>query len=273
MQALVGALQHEADLALQPAQEFGPGDGLQLRLRQLGKARVASDETFQVAGAVLDGGEHLAQPLVPAAAHQFGTRMGQRGDRRQRVVELVADHPDHLLPGLYFLAPQFRGEQADQQQFVAAAVEAEVAPRKVEHILLVALVGYGEQAVAAAPHRLAQFRRQAVQQRVQVLALELAPVVEQLACGQVGVDHPALSVATFGRQQHRHRGVLHHGVQQQFALDQVLALLPQHLAQLGVGAHQLADLVVAGPVHAEVELAVAIGVDAAGQGPEQRAQG
>ena len=73
----------------------------------------------------------VRQAFVPAAAHQLGAGMRQRSDRRQRVVQLVADHADHLLPGLHFLAAQFGGELAQQHQFVLAAVEAELAARQV----------------------------------------------------------------------------------------------------------------------------------------------
>jgi hypothetical protein len=44
--------------------------------------------------------------VVLAAARAVRPGMRHRGDRRQRVVELVADHADDLLPGLHFLAPQ-----------------------------------------------------------------------------------------------------------------------------------------------------------------------
>ncbi|KAG1587713.1 hypothetical protein G6F46_014723 [Rhizopus delemar] len=96
-----------------------------LWLGQLGKARIATDEALQVARTVFDGGEDFRQPVEAFALHQHAAGMGQRSDRRQRIVELVADHPDHLLPGLHLLAAQFGGQQAYQQQVVRAAVELE----------------------------------------------------------------------------------------------------------------------------------------------------
>ena len=89
-------LQGERDLLAQAGQEGRPVHGLQLWLGQLGKARIATDEALQVARPVLDGGEDLRQPFETLPLHQHAAGMGQRGDRCQRIVELVADHPDHL---------------------------------------------------------------------------------------------------------------------------------------------------------------------------------
>jgi len=74
----------------------------------------------------------------------------------------------------------------------------------------------------------------------------------------------AQAVAAVGGKQHRHRRVLHHGVEHQFALRQALALFAQDLAQLPVRSDHFAQFVVAAPVHAEVVLAVAVAADAAG---------
>jgi hypothetical protein len=46
-------------------------------------------------------------------------------------------------------------------------------------------------------------------------------------------------------EQHRHRRVLHHRVEQQLALHEVEPLLAQHRAQRVVRFHEVADLVVA----------------------------
>src|SRR3546814_3531940 len=87
-----------------------------------------------------------------ASAQQLGAGVRERGDRRQRVVERVADHADHCLPCLHFLPPQLGGELAQQHQLVLAAVEAEAAPAQVVDVFLV-LVADGEHAVAAAGER------------------------------------------------------------------------------------------------------------------------
>src|SRR3546814_17977598 len=108
--------------------ELPPFHRLQPRRRQLGEARVVADETLQMARALLDGRQRGRQALVLAAAQQLRAGVRERGDRRQRVVELVADHADHFLPGLHFLPPQLGGELAQQHQLVLAAVEAEAAP-------------------------------------------------------------------------------------------------------------------------------------------------
>ena len=81
-------------------------------------------------------------PLVLPASRQLGAGMRQRGHRRQRVVEFVADDPDHLLPGLHFLPAQFGGELAQQQQFVRAPVEPETAAGQVVDLFLVAIADY-----------------------------------------------------------------------------------------------------------------------------------
>jgi hypothetical protein len=99
--------------------------------------------------------------------------MRERGQRRQRIVQLVADDADDLLPGLHFLAPQFGGQLAQQQQFVLAAVQAEVAARQVVDLFLLAFAGR-EQAVAAARQRFDQGRRRASPAPRQRMAFELA---------------------------------------------------------------------------------------------------
>ncbi len=134
----------------------------------------------------------------------------------------MADHPDYLLPGLHFLAAQFAGEQAQQQQLVRAAIEAELPAGKVVDLLfgIVVLTADRHQAVAAPVHGLAQFHRHAGQQLVETLALQFPALVQQFARGQVGKHHAAFPIAACGHQQHRHRRVLDHGVQQQFTLHQ-----------------------------------------------------
>jgi hypothetical protein len=145
----------ELHLRGQLRQESVPAAGFDARRRQLGEARIAEDEALQVAGALCDRREDLRQPFGLAARHQLRARMRQRRQRRQRVVQLVADHADHLLPGLHFLAPQFDRQLAQQQQFVAPPVQAEIAARQVVDLFVLALAG-GEQAVTAARDRFAQ---------------------------------------------------------------------------------------------------------------------
>ncbi len=72
-----------------------------------------------------------------------------------------------------------------------------------------------------------------------------------------------------GDQQHRHRRVLQHGVEQQFALHEALALFTQHVAEFAVCGDEFGQFILAAPVDAEVVFAVAVGVHAAGQRTQQ----
>ena len=236
------ALDAEVHLAAQPLEEDAPVHRLQPRRRQFGEARVVADEAFEMARALLDRGQRARQALVLAAAQQLGAGMRQRGDRRQRVVELVADHADHLLPHLHFLAAQLGGELAQQQQLVAAAVEAEQAAREVVDVLVV-LVADGEHAVAAAREGVAHGLGHAFEQLGEGHALETVAVAEQLARGQVA-EH---DVTTGIDQQHRHRRVLHHRVEQQLALHQAQALFAQGVAERAVAGDQVSQLAAAFP--------------------------
>jgi hypothetical protein len=81
--------------------------------------------------------------------------MRQRGNRRQRVVELVCDHADHLLPGGDLLGIDLTGELLEQQQAMRDGVELEATLRDVEHLRLSAQL-QREQGIAAAIDGLAQ---------------------------------------------------------------------------------------------------------------------
>ena len=256
--------QPELDLAVQLAQEVLPLHVLPSRSRQFGELGVVADEAFQVARAIFDRRQGGGQPIMLSAAQQLGPRMRKGCDGRQRVVELVADHPDHLLPGLYLLAAQFGRQQAQQDQLVAAAVEAELAAGEMVDVLVV-FIAHGEHAITAAGECLLERIGRRRQQCIQVLPLQAASFPHQLAGGEVGVDHAAGRVD----QQHRHRRVLHHGVEQQFALHQRKALLPQSVAKAVVAGDQLPEFALPAPGEAEAEIAVAVAVDGTGQRPEQ----
>ena len=251
-----------------------PVHGVQQRRRQLGEARVAADEAFQVARALLDGAEDFRQAFVAPAPHQFGAGMRQRGDRRQRVVELVADHADDLLPGLHFLAAQFGGQLAQQQQFVLAPVEAEVAARQVVDLFLFVLSslpmvnrpspprcdGFAHPPGAAASRSSkrwpSSFRPPCSSWRAARLAYTTRrspspparPAASPPACSapwcRAAVRAaPALRVARAGRRRVR------------------------------CASDQVAQLVAALPVEAEAEVAVAVAGDGARQRAEQRSIG
>jgi hypothetical protein len=139
----------------------------------------------------------------------------------------------------------------------------------VIHLFVLAFAG-GEQAVAAAPQGFDQGRRRLFQHLVQGVAFQLAAFRQQLARGQVGVGDGARRIGQVRHQQHGHRRVLHHGVEQQLALHEVEALFAQHLAEGVVGVDQVGQLVVLAPVQAEGKVAVAVARHRALQGAEQR---
>ena len=95
-------------------------------------------------------------------ARQDLSRMRQRGDRRQRVVQLMRDHADHLLPGRHFLRIDLARELLEQQQAVRQGVQQEAALRHVIDLRLAAELER-EQRVAAALDGLAQRRRRALE--------------------------------------------------------------------------------------------------------------
>ena len=69
-------------------------------------------------------------------------------------------------------------------------------------------------------------------------------------------------------QHQRHRRVLHHGIQQQFALRQMLTLVTQGLSQRVVHADQIAQFVA--PIHRDREAEIAVAIT--GHRAFQRAQ-
>ena len=111
----------------------------------------------------------------------------------------------------------------------------------MEDLLVVGLVAFDrEQAVAAATQCIGEGRHREQQQGVAMQSFDAAAIVQQLACGEIAVDDMAGSI----EQQHRHRGVLHHRVQQQFALRQGQPLFAQGVAKGVVGAHQIGEFAV-----------------------------
>ena len=255
----------ERDLRGEAGEEAAPLHRLAARGGQLGEARVVADEAFQMATAFFDRRQRLRQLLRLAAPQQFLAGMRQRGDRRQRVVELVADDADHLLPGLHFLPAQFGGELAQKEQFVRLAVEVETAAREVDHLLVVVVAGDVEQRVAAAGDGLAQCRMRGGHQRVEGAAFQALAITEQPPRREVG-QHDAPGGI---HQQQRHRRVLHHRVQQQLALHQRQPLRAQGVAQGVVGIHQFGH-VVARRGQAVAVVAVAVAGDQRQQGAASR---
>ena len=177
--------------------------------------------------------------------------MRQRGNRRERIVQLVRDDADHLLPGGDFLRIDLARELLEQQQAVGQRVQQEAALR---HMVDLRLAGEleREQGVAAALDGLAQGCGRALQVAREALAFELAALREQLARGGVGVEH---RVGVVGQHQRERRG-LDDGVEHQLALIQALAFDAQPVAEAVVGGHEVAQLVLGGARHADAEVAV-----------------
>ena len=107
------------------------------RMRQLGELRIALDESGEMPRAVFDGREHAHELLrVRRRAREDLPGMRERGDRRERVVQLVRDHADHLLPGRHFLRIDLARELLEQQQPVRQGVQQESPLRHVIHLRL-----------------------------------------------------------------------------------------------------------------------------------------
>jgi hypothetical protein len=149
----------------------------------------------------------------------------QRGDRRQRVVQLVRDHADHLLPRGHLLGIDLARELLQQQQPVGHRVQQEVALRDVVDLRFAGVEG--EQRVAAALDGLAQRRGRALEVLREARAFEPATLAEQRARGRVAVQH---RVAVVGQHHGQRRG-LDDGIQHQLALVQALPLGAQPFAE------------------------------------------
>jgi len=112
---------------LEPCQEALPRDRCRARPRQLGEARVAVDEARQVCGAVGDGREHPLELCRVRLLRQQLPGVSERGDGRQRVIELVRNDADHLLPDGHLLRCELAGELLQQHQAVRSRVQPEAA--------------------------------------------------------------------------------------------------------------------------------------------------
>src|SRR5207344_2063695 len=96
------------------------------------ESRVAVDEGREVRSALLDRREDACETLRIRRERELLAGMRERADRRERVVELVRDHADHLLPDRDFLRRHFARELLEEQQAVRLAVQRERAVADVE---------------------------------------------------------------------------------------------------------------------------------------------
>ncbi len=176
----------------------------------------------------------------------------------------MADDADHLLPGLDLGMAQFGCHVPQQDQFVLPPIEPEQTPGNLMDILAV-LVSDGEQTIATAFKGFAYGTWHLGQHGIQKMSLQLASPTEQTACSQIAQHHAVRRV----QQQHRHRRVLYHGIEQQLTLHQIDALRPQGVAQRVMGLDQIGQIGMTIPVDAKTEIAIAIGIDSSRQGTKQ----
>src|SRR5581483_8614334 len=95
------------------------------------------------------------ETIVLASRRQRARRVRERGDRRQRIVQLVADHADHFLPGRELLARELAREALDEIQIVRLRVQREAVVRDLEDLGL-AVLADGDEAILSRQHGLAQ---------------------------------------------------------------------------------------------------------------------
>ena len=112
---------------------IGHAERLQLRARQLGQARISADEageTIRPRGDDVEAAPHVLAPVLRQAVPRQDALQaaGDGFDGRQRVVQLVAQHPHQALPGLQFLLAQGLGEVGDDHQFERQPALADSAP-------------------------------------------------------------------------------------------------------------------------------------------------
>ena len=121
---------------------------------------------------------------VGRCARQDLPGMRQRGDRRQRIVQLVRDHADHFLPGRDFLRIDLARELLEQQQPVRQGVQQEAPLR---HVIDLRARRPSSSVNSVSPPR-SMASRSGAGARVEVtreaFAFELAALAEQLARGR-----------------------------------------------------------------------------------------
>ena len=104
-------------------------------------------------GPLADGCEHSLEVGAVGADGEQRAGVSQRADRGERVVELVRDDADDLLPDDHFLRRQLAGQLLEEHQLVRLSIEDEAAPGEMVDLGLAADL-HGEQRIAAAPESL-----------------------------------------------------------------------------------------------------------------------
>ena len=164
---------------------------------------------------------------------------------------------DHLLPDRDLLRRELARELLQQQQPVRPGVEHETALREMVDLCF-RLDLHREEGVAGTAERFPQCRRGVGQHGGELQSLELAAGPQQLAGGDVAVHDALVRVG----EDHAHGGGLDHRVEQQFALVEVQALAPQHLAEGVVGTGEGGQVGVRRRADTDAEVPVAQAHDA-----------
>jgi hypothetical protein len=195
--------------------------------------RVPLEERLQMIDAVGDGVEDARElRLVGPAFDEQSRRVHQGRHRRERVVQLVAQDANELLPGLDLLSRDLVGQVLHEEQRVRLAAEGHLALREVVGLGLPVVV-HGEEVVVSAEERVAQRRRGVLEEREEVRPLRLLPLEEQIARGRVREgDRAAVSV-----DDHRERRLLDGGADDVHREERVARIRGGRAPDLERGEH------------------------------------
>ncbi len=191
-------------------QERRPRHAFQARLGQAREPRVALEKSRQVRSALFDDVEHaLELGQLFRIFRDQARRVHHRRDRREGVVQLVIDQPNHLLPDLDFLTAELRGQVLHHQQRVRLVLECEVALGQVIRARFAVLL-HGEEGIGLGEQALAQRFRRAIEQAQEILAGQRAALEKELARLRVRIREPSRIAV----QHDGHGRVFDHGLQQ-----------------------------------------------------------
>jgi hypothetical protein len=192
--------------------------------RQLGEPRVGGREAAQ---RIRAGGDHLEPPFHVGArfgAPVVGPRLAgdhrleaarDRLDGRQRVVDLVSDHPNQPLPCLALFVAQRAADVGEHEELVRPSLLPE---RGAAHFP--AAAGAGERDVVDARRRPFEARAQPEFVRPPAQQLFGRRAEQSLACA---VDEAKGVCGVEG--EHRHVDLDHHGAQECARLDRAQPLV------------------------------------------------
>ena len=200
---------------------------------------------------LLDRREHAREPLGIRSAGECLAGMRKRGDRRERVIQLVRDDANDLFPDRDFLRRHLARQLLEQQQPVRLAVQRERPIADVKDFSL-GTFGHREKRIHPALDGIAHRLRRASEDLSEFQALDLPPGAEELPCGDVAEDDRVVRVSQHQCKRRR----LHDGIEQELALIEVEPFAPQAVAERVVLVGQVADFVGSRCRHAHAEVAV-----------------